>query len=67
MGYRSPDPWRKQDNLETKLKYCMGEGIVQTEKIPRKVLKNYGRLEVHECEETKQKWKRVRRQRRKTL
>lgn len=29
MGDRSPDPWRKQDNLKTKLKYCMGRGLVQ--------------------------------------
>jgi hypothetical protein len=30
MGYLSPDPWTKQDNLKTKLKYCMGEGTVQS-------------------------------------
>jgi len=30
MVYRSPDSCKKQDNLKTKLKYCMGKGIVQS-------------------------------------
>jgi len=30
MGFRSPDPWRKKDNLKKKLKYCMGESIVKS-------------------------------------
>jgi len=53
MVYRSPDPRRKQDNLKRNQNIAWEKAYYKAEKIPRKILKNYGRLEVAEGEETK--------------
>jgi hypothetical protein len=50
MGSRSPDLWRKQDNLKKKLQYFMGEGIVQSRENTKESKKNYAQMEVAECE-----------------
>lgn len=67
MGSRSPDLWRKQDNLKKKLQYFMGEGIVQSRENTKESKKNYAQMEVAECEKKIKKLKKVRRQRMKTL